>query len=151
MCWRQDAEACYSTPGLSVDLWPQMCSPVTVAGVISAALIPQVPMLHNRRPASARLNCSELLSPGCCSRFRHLLSEGRDYGSTYGYSYIILHRCCYNAKNSSEMTISFHCHISILACMISLWTEWALSNSTLVFIQVHSNSDKERQRSPVSW
>lgn len=105
MCWRQDAEAYYSIPGISVDLCSQMCSLAIIAGVIYVAVIPQVPRPNNRRAASASLNCSELINPGRCSRFRHLLSEGRDYGSTYGSSYVILYRCC--AKNSSEMSVCF--------------------------------------------
>lgn len=58
---------------------------------------------NNRRAAWASLNCSELISPGRCSRFRHSLSEGRDYSSTYGSSYV-MHRC---AKNSSVMSVCF--------------------------------------------
>lgn len=49
--------------------------------------------------ALASLNCDELIMPGHCSRFRHLLSGGGDYGSNYSYSYIILYRCCHNARN----------------------------------------------------
>lgn len=94
VCWRQDEEAYYLIPGLSADLWSQMCSPAILAGVISAALIPQVPTARNRRAASASLNWIDLINPGRCSRFRHLLSEGGDYGSTYGYSYIMLCCCC---------------------------------------------------------
>lgn len=82
MSGRQNEEAYYSIPGLSVDIWSQMCSQAIAAGVISVALIPHVPTPHDRQPASASLNCSELISPGHCSTFRHLLSEGGDYGST---------------------------------------------------------------------
>lgn len=101
-CWRQDAEAYYSIPGISVDLCSQMCSFTIVAGVVYVVVLPGS-RPNNRRAAWASLNCSELISPGRCSRFRHSLSEGRDYSSTYGSSYV-MHRC---AKNSSEMSVCF--------------------------------------------
>lgn len=79
---------------------------VTVAGVISAmALITQVLTPHPRPAAFANLNCNELINPGCYSRFRHLLSDGGDYSSSYSYSCIILNGCCcHNVMTSSKMT-----------------------------------------------
>lgn len=123
--WHQDVEPHYSILGISVDPRSQMCSLALIAWVIPAAVILQVPTPHNRS-CSASLNRSELISPGCCSRFRHLLSEGRDYGSTYGHSYIILCRCVSTAKNSSEMLVCFSLlvHFTSAYSMIFFTLNW---------------------------
>lgn len=115
--------------GLSVDIWSQMCSLAVVSGVISVALILQIPTPHHRQPASDSLNCNELISRGRCSRFRHLLSEGGDYGSTYGYSYIILYGGCSNAKATSQNCFSLHLHFDtwyyVFFFASTLATAWA--------------------------
>lgn len=123
--WRQNVEPHYSILGISVDPPSQMCSLALIAWVIPAAVILQVPTPHNRS-CLASLNHSELISPGCCSRFRHLLSEGRDYGSTYGHSYITLCRCVSTAKNSSEMSVCFLSliHFTSAYSMIFFTLDW---------------------------
>lgn len=138
--WRQDVEPHYSILGISVDPRSQMCSLGFIAWVIPAAVILQVPTPHNRS-CSASLNRSELISPGCCSRFRHLLSEGQDYGSTYSHSYIILCRfyCKEQLRNVGLLFITRAFYIC-LQCDF-LHTELALSNVWIVCISTCFNHD----------
>lgn len=106
----------YSICGLSVDAWSQMCSLYHCSWRDSCYGFNRAGSPHPGPAALAKLNCNELINPGYCSRFRHLLSEGGDYSSTYGYSYIILYGCCCrNVTTSSKMTSTLHVTFLLIA------------------------------------